>query len=375
MAELKPPGARAHFSMLRGYRPADLLTLATGAARWSSSRRCISAPAPAQREKFPERKFFHWFCAFAALLGAAHAASAEEKVRVAISNFSASYIPMYIAQKRGFYAEEGLSVEIILMAGLTGTRALIGNSVEFGSASNPTAAVQGAKLKILMVFNDKPPGEFMAQPRFKSMSELRGKRIGGSTVDSLDYGWLKEVFPKFGLQLEKDVNFVPVGSTSSRYTALRAGSIDAASLSPPSSLLAQAAGYPTLFRFADQLEDIQASIVASDERLARQSDLVRRFLRATVKGQRVYLANRQAGIAALMEFTRQPDRELMARVYDDHMKTIARDGTIAERLQRIVIERSKRFTGVTRDVRNEEIFDFSFLQRAQAEVTQSGWLP
>lgn len=300
---------------------------------------------------------------------------AEEKVHVAISNFSASYIPMQLAQKRDFYAEEGLSVELILMAGLTSTRALIGNSVEFGSASNPTAAVQGAKLKILMVFNDKPPGEFIAQPGIKTMTELRGKRVGGSTVGSLDYGWLREVLPKFGLQLEKDVNFVPVGSTSSRYAALRAGSIDAASLSPPSSLLAQSTGYPTLFRFADHLEDIQASIVASDDRLARQADLVRRFMRATVKGQRVYLANRQAGIAAIMEFTRQKDRDLSARVYDDHMKTIARDGTISEKLQRIVIERSKRFTGVTREVRPEEIFDFSFLQRAQAEVTQSGWTP
>jgi ABC-type nitrate/sulfonate/bicarbonate transport system substrate-binding protein len=70
---------------------------------------------------------------------------------------------MHIAQKRGFYAEEGMIVEIILMAGLTSTQALIGNSVEFGSASNPTTAVQGAKLKILMVFNDKPPGGFIAQ--------------------------------------------------------------------------------------------------------------------------------------------------------------------------------------------------------------------
>ncbi len=321
------------------------------------------------------RQFVIGSCALAALLGAAEISRAQDRVHVAISNFSASYISMHIAQKRGFYAEEGMRVEVILMAGLTSTRALIGNSVEFGSASNPTAAVQGAKLKILMVFNDKPPGGFMAQPGFKNVGELRGKRVGGSTVGSLDYGWLKEVLPKFGLQLEKDVNFVPVGSTSSRYTALRAGSIDAASLSPPSSLLAQSAGFPTLFRFADHLEDIQASIVATDERLARQGDLVRRFMRATVKGQRVYLTNRQAGIVALMEFTRQTDRELMARVYDDHMKTVARDGTIPEQLQRIVIDRSKRFTGVTRDVRPEEIFDFSFLNRAQAEVAQSGWTP
>jgi ABC-type nitrate/sulfonate/bicarbonate transport system substrate-binding protein len=104
---------------------------------------------------------------------------AQEKVRVAISNFSAPYISMHIAQKRGYYAEEGMIVEVILMAGLTSTRALIGNSVELGSASNPTAAVQGAKLKILLVFNDKPPGGFMAQPGFTSVAELRGKRVEG----------------------------------------------------------------------------------------------------------------------------------------------------------------------------------------------------
>jgi len=129
--------------------------------------------------------------AMAALVSTANFAGAQNRIHVAISNFSASYISMHIAQKRGFYAEEGMIVEVILMAGLTSTRALIGNSVEFGSASNPTAAVQGAKLKILMVFNDKPPGEFMAQPGFKSVGELRGKRVGGSTVGSLDYGWLK----------------------------------------------------------------------------------------------------------------------------------------------------------------------------------------
>jgi NitT/TauT family transport system substrate-binding protein len=313
--------------------------------------------------------------AFAVSIGATGLGDAQEKVRVAVSNFSASYISMHIANRRGFYAEEGMIVEIVLMAGLTSTRALIGNSVEFGSASNPTAAVQGAKLKILMVFNDKPPGILVAQPGIKSVAELRGKRVGGSTVGSLEYGWLKELLPKFGLQLERDVTFVPVGATSTRFTALRAGTIDASPLSPPSSFLAQDAGFPVLLRTADHLEDIQASIVATDERLARQGDLVRRFMRATVKGQRVYLANRQEGITAIMEFTRHKDRELMARVYDDHMKTIARDGTIPERLQRIVIERSKRLTGVTRDVRPEEIFDFSYMRKAQAEVTQSGWTP
>lgn len=300
---------------------------------------------------------------------------AEERLKVAVSNFSASYLPMFIAGKRGYYAEEGMAADIILIAGLLGTKAVMSNSVDFGSASNPTAAVQGAKLKMLMVFNDKPPGILAAQPGIKSVSELRGKKIGGSTVGSLEYGWLKELLPKFGLQLDKDVIFLPIGATSMRYAALRMGTIDATALSPPSSFLAQDAGFSALLRFADHLEDIQASIVTTDDRLAGQSELVRRFMRATVKGQRVYLSNRAEAISFIMDFTRQKDRELATRVYDDHMKTIARDGTIPERLQRIVIERSKRLVGVTRDIRPEEIFDFSYLQRAQAELNQSGWTP
>lgn len=41
-----------------------------------------------------------------------------------------------------------------------------------------------------------------------------------STVGSLKYGWMKELLPKFGLQLEKDLTFVPVGSTSTGHSPL-----------------------------------------------------------------------------------------------------------------------------------------------------------
>jgi NitT/TauT family transport system substrate-binding protein len=302
-------------------------------------------------------------------------AAAQEKIKAGISSFSASYISMFIANRRGYYAEEGMSVDIILIAGLLGTRALIGGSVEFGSASNPTAAVQGAKLKMLMVFNEKPHSALFAQPGIKSVAELRGKRIGGSTVGSLEYGWIKELLPKFGLQLDRDVTFLPIGPTATRFAALKTATVDAAPLSPPSSFLAQDAGFPVLTRVSDHVEDIQACIVTTDERLARQSEMVRRFLRATVKGQRVYLARRDEAIPALMEFTRLPNRELAGRIYDENMKTIAKDGTIPERLQQIVIERTKRLTGITREVKPEEIFDFSHLRRVQAELTQSSWTP
>ena len=68
-------------------------------------------------------------------------ASAEERIKVAVSNFSPSYMPVFMASKRGYYAEEGLAVDIILIAGLLGTKVVMSNSVEFGFVSNLTVAV------------------------------------------------------------------------------------------------------------------------------------------------------------------------------------------------------------------------------------------
>lgn len=199
--------------------------------------------------------------------------------------------------------------------------------------------------------------------------------MGGSTIGSLDYGWLKELLPKFGLNLERDVQFLSIGPTAARFMALKAGSIDATSLSPPSSLLAQDEGFPVLIRLADHIEDIQATVVVTDQKLARQEKQVLRFLKATVKGHRAYLANREEAIKTTMEITRQKDRSLAARVYDQHLTTVARDGTIPERLQRIVIERTRRLVGVSRLIPPGEIFDFSYLRQVTAELGASGWKP
>lgn len=300
----------------------------------------------------------------------------SELVRVGVSSWvSTSYVPLHIAKKLGFYAAEGLNVEIVLVPGLLGQQALVGGSLDFASATNPNAAIRGAKLKILMVFNDKPAMIFVAQPGIEKVEQLRGKTIAVDSIGGLAHGFLSEILPKFGLDPKKDVIFVVVGSTPDRFRAIKAGPIAATLLSAPTSLLAEDQGFSVLARVADHVEDIQASIVTTDEKLLHQESLVLRFLKATVKGQRVYLSSRDQADALIMELSRSKDRALALRAYDAHLATVAHDGTISERLQRIVIERGKRNVGVTREIRPEEIFDFSVLRRAHAEVDRSGWKP
>ena len=71
------------------------------------------------------------------------------KVRFSVSAASIAEVPFRIANIRGFYRNEGLDVEVILIRGAAGMQALLGGSVGYTSASGSTiaAAVRGIPVK------------------------------------------------------------------------------------------------------------------------------------------------------------------------------------------------------------------------------------
>ena len=74
-----------------------------------------------------------------------------KKVRLAISTVDIVTLPLKMAQAKGFYQKEGLEVEIILIAGALGVRAVLGNSGEFSTASGSilAAAARGVPVKLI----------------------------------------------------------------------------------------------------------------------------------------------------------------------------------------------------------------------------------
>ena len=80
-----------------------------------------------------------------ALVVAMPAAAQLKKVRFSVSAASIAEVPFRIANIKGFYRDEGLDVEVILIRGAVGMQALLGGSVDYTSASGSTiaAAVRG----------------------------------------------------------------------------------------------------------------------------------------------------------------------------------------------------------------------------------------
>src|SRR5262245_12400337 len=106
-----------------------------------------------------------------------------KKVRFSVSAASIAEVPFRIAHIKGFYREEGLDVEVILIRGAVGMQALLGGSVDYTSASGSTiaAAVRSIPVKLVFISSSKPQVELMSQPQIKSVQDLKGKIVAISS--------------------------------------------------------------------------------------------------------------------------------------------------------------------------------------------------
>lgn len=112
-----------------------------------------------------------------------------KKAKVAIPNVSISPIPTFVAKELGYYRDEGFDTEIIMMRAPVTIQALISGSVDYTGTPGATiaAAVQGAKLLVLMAYFDKALYDLVVRPEISSYAELKGKVFGISALSGFSY--------------------------------------------------------------------------------------------------------------------------------------------------------------------------------------------
>ena len=105
--------------------------------------------------------------------------SAIDNLRVAYPSINTSVFALVIAQKEGYFKEEGLNVELLSIRGEIAIRTTLAGEVDFftNAGSALAAAVRNVPVKLITVFQDKPSWDLIAQPEIKSVAQLRGKNI------------------------------------------------------------------------------------------------------------------------------------------------------------------------------------------------------
>src|SRR2546422_9438696 len=103
---------------------------------------------------------------------------ALENVRIAYPSMSSSVLYFLIANKQGYYKEEGLNVEILSIRGEIAIRTALAGEVDFftNAGSALAAAVRGVPVKIIAVTQDTPSWDLIATPQIKSIAQLQDRK-------------------------------------------------------------------------------------------------------------------------------------------------------------------------------------------------------
>jgi ABC-type nitrate/sulfonate/bicarbonate transport system substrate-binding protein len=287
-------------------------------------------------------------------------------VRIGVVSRSTLDMPFYVARDRGFFREEGLEPEIIFIRSSLSIQAMLGGSLDFGTATGTAvnAIVNGADVRVVLAMSDKPAFDLIAHPSITTIAELRGKRIGFGGIGGLSEIIVRQILAAHQIPPDQ-VKFLPMGQNSLTYASLKAGMIDATMLQMPQNFLAQDDGFRKLAAGSDYYRVVQGGLATAKP--TGRPELVTKVIRATLRAVRwIRTEKRQA-----IEFMRGPyldlgnERERFTeRIYEAAVLGYLPSGMVDEKLQREMIASASQRIKPPQPLTPERVFDFSFARAA-----------
>ena len=301
-------------------------------------------------------------------------AFALDKINVTLPSKSFQFIIFPLAKERGYMKEEGIDLNIVVMASTPGLQAVLAGEMDFtGSGSSALVAVtQGnAPLKTVLAVNDQVLQWLMVRPQYRSLSKiLRIKRSPSPASPRWRRFMLKKVAPKYGLDANKDLTFLAL-PPGQRLAALQTGVVDARAIEFRGTLCRPRSRHERDLVSGQRSEKFLGHHRDQRPIHQRKPKLMQGFTRALLKALRLVKQNREVAMDAMMKFS-ELDRELAARTYDGMIGTFTTNGVVDEETQKNDLDIVREVLKVTKEVPIERAYDFSFAKKADSELTPSG---
>ena len=305
----------------------------------------------------------------------AHAQN-RTKIVVGYASMSSVVTTLWVAQEKGFFTKNGLDVQTIFIPGSPTLIATLNTGdVQLGYTGGTAtlgAAVGGLDLKIVASFGNFVQTDLVVRPEIKTAADLKGKRIGVTSIGGT--GWMSAMLglEQIGLNPERDgVLLAAFGDQRVITQALETGTIQGASLSGIFSRKLKRAG----FNFLGDLEKIPlvgTSIVVKSDYLASHQAIVRSALRALMEGHGYVLnpANKSSVIEIMNKKLGLTDPVAANDGYDDYVRRTDKKGFVVidglKNIQRFMKLRNPKIG----EINLERMIDESIMR----ELDKSGFL-
>ena len=300
-----------------------------------------------------------FFLAFASAGGA-------ENVKVGIPSLTVTMMPLAVARERGYFQQEGLSVELVLMPAALNIKVLLSGEIGYASTvgSAVVAGVRGIDIRVVMLFVDRPLLDLVATPEINSIADLKGRVIGISSRGGLHDVTIRRMLQQSGVD-PAQATLLVVGGQGAMLAAVMSGRISAGLLNPPHNFLGYREGLKNLGFAGAYVRIPSTGLVTTRERLERSPDQVRRMVRALTRARAFARENKAQVVPILKRFLQLGDEDLIARIYDYHKQAETVDGKIDTALAAETIRDVVQAEGITRELPVSQLFDFSYLEAAR----------
>jgi NitT/TauT family transport system substrate-binding protein len=247
-------------------------------------------------------------------------------LHVSYSNLIADNLPEWLALESGIFKQNGLDVTLDNIVSSTGIPALLSGQVQIahlGGSETLSAAAEGGDLVVISITGPVYPFVFMAPAAIGSIDQIKGKKIGVSNVGSSSDIATRVMLKKVGLDPEKDVSIVAVGSLQNRMAALLNGAIDGGVAQPPDQLVLEDKGFHVIYDLAAQrLPSVGDSIVVQRAWLNANHDAVQRYIDSIVQAIALSKKNKEQSIPVLQKYLKNDDPRALGVTYDFFVGTV-----------------------------------------------------
>jgi NitT/TauT family transport system substrate-binding protein len=294
----------------------------------------------------------------------------ERKITLGVtSRTGVTSLPFVIAEEKGFFKAEGLNVTVVQMQNQVVVQGVLAKQVDYGGTFSNFigAALTGAPLRLVMAVMDGSDHVLVTAPGVKAVQDLKGKIVGISSFGGTPHSEAILVLRKYGLDPEKDVTFVQIGGSSSRYTALEAGTIHAAMLEPPFNKMGRKRGFNELVVFDDVLKIPLAGLGVHADTIRERPGEIVKMIKAVLRSLD-YIRSQKAEVLAAMEKgwgVKDPD--VREGIYTDVVDFYTRTGVASDDKMQNAVRLVQEGRKTEANVPLSQIVDWSFARRASEE--------
>ena len=268
----------------------------------------------------------------AALLVITATAHADDLIpfRMGISAPSFTILPVHFADIGGFYAENGLKVEIVNAEGGTrGLQVLLSGELQamhVGLAPAVQANLKGADLRLVASTVNLMPFTVFATKQTNPPLQKRAT-VAISTFGSETDIAVSIMLQQLGMTRD-DVTITQIGGTTQRLGAMIAGRVDAAPLLEPAVTAARERGFPVVMDLAAKKTPwIFDAVVVTRSYLKEHPDVITRFLKAYIQGAEKAFGDEKWAKEVIAKRFKTNDAKVIDATYRDYVASTSRDLT------------------------------------------------